>query len=237
MCTLSTVAAAEPETSKLVTNDAPTLGRGVLEVRLDYRLFGATRRLDDDGESKPRGRRRDQTWLVSLTYGLMERLDVVLESGWAERVDREGPGPSRGNGFMDVRAELQWEFLRDVDRLLSIAYVGGLTSDTGEDSSSREIGTGQGYWSIDQALLLTKSWTHWTTSAEIAFFLPVGDDRNDARGELQANLALGYQLQLPPPTTRRYGAARFTDEGGGEWRARHDSNVRPPGPQPSALSN
>jgi len=195
MYTLSTVAAAEPETSKLVTQDAPTLGHGVFEFELDYRLLGATRRLDDDGESKSRGRRRDQTWLATLSYGLTERIDVGIETGWAELVDRDGPGPSRGDGFTDVSMVLQWEFLRDETRRLSVAYVGGLTSDTGDDTSSHELGPGQGYWSIDQALLVTKSWNRWTTNAELAFFLPVGDDRDGARGTLEANVALGYQLR------------------------------------------
>ena len=59
-------------------------------------------------------------------------------------------------------------------------------------------------------------------------------------GEIPADLLarLEDSPQSPPTYDEADGGTRPTiRHGEGTWRARHDSNVRPPGPQPGALSN
>ncbi len=60
------------------------------------------------------------------------------------------------------------------------------------------------------------------------------------RGEVPADLLsrLSNSPQSPPSEETAGGAASLTaGHFYGSWRAQHDSNVRPPGPQPDALSN
>ncbi len=60
------------------------------------------------------------------------------------------------------------------------------------------------------------------------------------RGEVPADLLarLNESRQSPPSKEMADGATSLTTgHFEGFWRAQHDSNVRPPGPQPDALSN
>ncbi len=59
-------------------------------------------------------------------------------------------------------------------------------------------------------------------------------------GEIPADLLarLDESPQSPPSKKTAGGAKSLTaGHSKGFWRAQHDSNVRPPGPQPDALSN
>lgn len=69
-----------------------------------------------------------------------------------------------------------------------------MTLPTGSDSNRDTIGTSQEFWSFDQTLVASKDWGSWTANVDLGYALPFSNKRGDARGILNADVALGYQV-------------------------------------------
>lgn len=64
----------------------------------------------------------------------------------------------------------------------------------GDESDTDEIGPGQGFWTIDQKIAITKNWGNLTFNTDLGFALPLGEKRETYRGTLYWDGALGYQV-------------------------------------------
>jgi len=210
----------EPEHAKLNTEDATPVDPGHFELEFAYSFTRATRQWDDHWSGENRGLMREHGFEVGLTYGVVENLDVGFGVGWADIYDRDYDaddiaGPHYGRGATDLAIGAKWRFYHNEERGLSFAYVPGLTVPTGRRSNRNHIGPSQEFWSFDQRLAMSKDWGRWTMNADLGYSLPFGSRRDDARGTLDANLAVGHQLYewLQPELELNY-AHDFVHRGG-----------------------
>lgn len=190
---------AGPEHGKLNTPDASPVDPGHWEIEFSYGLEQVWRLWDNGGHEHSRRMERDSAVGLSVGAGILENLDLHLSSSYLWLKDEENDfngagGPDSGQGFSDLNLDLRYRFLNDAKRHLEMAYIAGMTAPTGSRSSEREIGTSQEYWSLKQALVVTKDWGHWTGNADAGYSLPFGDRRGNARGVLNGDAALGYQV-------------------------------------------
>ena len=102
--------------------------------------------------------------------------------------------PSTGRGFTGMKVSGRYRFYSNEKRRLEIAYMAGMTIPTGSGSGQNDIGVSQEFWSLEQAVVINKDWERWTINGDIGFSLPMGNKRENARGSLSIDLALGYQI-------------------------------------------
>ena len=201
------------EPAKITIEDADTLGRGELELTLEFSLFRAKREWDSRRRSESRPRVSEREIEFELVYGLTDRLDLIFETGYETIRDREGDGPHRGGGWGDKFIGAKWQFYHDEELDLMLAYVPGFTFPTGRSHSARRIGVSQEYYRFDQKLIATKGWGRWSASAELGFNLPFAS-RGDTRGELIAGAGVGYQVAdwIKPVVELNYGREFISGE-------------------------
>ncbi len=174
---------------------------GRFQLQPSFEYIRSTRAWDSSGDSHERGLFREQFLGFSATAGLINNVDININSGYSWIKDEDNDfdedgfsGPLRGNNLTDLEMSGRYRFLNDEENHLEIAYIGGVTIPTGNDSDQSEIGTSQEYWSFDQTLVATKDWGQWTLNGDIGFSLPIGNKRDNDRGTLNTDLALGYQV-------------------------------------------
>ena len=192
----------EPEHGKINTLDASPVDPGHFEIEASYFYTHTTRYWDNVGDVHDRGLARDQALGLSVTVGVIENVDVAVCSSYRWMKDTENDfdkddgivGPETGHGLGDVNISGRYRFFESKEKGISIAYIGGFTLPTGSGSSVQEIGTSQEYWSFNQALVATKDWGKWTANIDVGYALPFGDKREDARGTLNSDIAVGYQI-------------------------------------------
>ena len=224
----SPVAAEEitVEHGKINTADASPVDPGHFEIEPSFSYTRATRFWDASGDSRDRGLFREQDIGLSLTVGVVENVDVNISGGYSWLKDDDNNfdedagiwGPSTGEGFSDMAVSGRYRFYNNEEQHLEIAYIAGVTIPVGTDSDRSDIGTSQEFWSIDQTLVASKDWGRWTVNGDVGFSLPIGDKRENARGSLNADLALGYQVLswLQPVVELNYGGDYLSDEDDGQ---------------------
>jgi hypothetical protein len=191
---------AGPEHGKLNTPDASPVDPGHFEIELSYGLERVRHFWDNGGHEHSRRMERDSAAGLSVGAGILENLDLHLSSSYLWMKDEENDfngdstGSDTGQGFGDLNFDLRYRFLNDTKRHLEMACIVGMTAPTGSRSNEREIGTSQEYWSLGPALVVSKDWGRWTGNADVGFSLPFGNRREDARGLLNGDAALGYQV-------------------------------------------
>jgi len=185
--------ASEPECAKLNTEDAMPVGPGEFELEFVYSFSRASRQWSDHWRGENRGLAREHDFELGLTYGVVENLDIGVGLGYADMYDRDDPA-GYGRGLMDVGIGAKWRFYHNEALDLSLAYLPGITIPFGRRSGSDHIGPSQEFWSIDQKLAMSKFWDRWNLNADVGYSLPLGEDADGARGTLDSNVALGYQL-------------------------------------------
>ena len=191
-----------PEHGKINTPDASPVDPGHFEVETGFLFSQAKHFWDSDGDIHKRGFASEHALGVSTTVGIRENLDFNVSTCYRWLKDKENDfddtdgelGPENGHHFGDLSFGARYRFIADKQHNLDVAYIGGFTAPTGSGESRREIGTSQGYWSLNQTLAASKDWGCWTANADIGFSLPFGPKREDERGTLNADLAVGYQL-------------------------------------------
>lgn len=210
------------EHGKINTAAASPVDPGHYEIEPTFTSTWATRYWNGSGDSQSRGRLRAQKLGLSVTSGVVEDIDITVRGGYSWLKDNENDfdvndnvmGPSTGNNFSDLAVSGRYRLYKDRQRHLEIAYIAGLTIPTGSSSDWDEIGTSQEFWSIDQKLVATRDWGYWTINGDIGVTLPIGDKRENHRGLITADLALGYQILpwLQPEVELNYGQNCLRDE-------------------------
>jgi len=186
-------AVCECECAKLNTEDAWPVGPGEFELEFAYSFSRAARQWGNHWNGLNRGLTQEHAFELGLTYGVTDGLDVGIGVGFADIYDRDDAA-EYGRGFMDVSLGAKWQFYHDDDLQLSLAYLPAVTVPVGRRSNSDHIGASQEYWSLDQRVAMTKFWGRWTMNADVGYSLPLGEEADGARGTLDCNAAVGYQL-------------------------------------------
>jgi hypothetical protein len=186
-----------PEHGKLNTSDASPVGARVTEVELSY---GPSWNLRGGGDFDRSARGGVYPFGVSVTYGIIDDIDVSVAFGYATIYDSahdngDGTsGPAHGHGFTDTTAGVRWRLLSSPGYGLDLAVKSDLVLPTGADAAPHRIGLSQVYWSFENALVLSKDFGSFTANAEAGYSLPFGSERGDERGTFFANLAGGWQV-------------------------------------------
>jgi len=214
--------AAGLEHGKINTPDASPVDPGHFEIESAYTATHSNRFWDNDGHSHDRKSAREAVLGFSLSLGVIADVDLTVSGGYAWITDAKNDvaeaggtsGPERGRNFGDLELRGKYRFFASKEHHLELAYIGGITIPTGSSGSHEEIGTSQEFWSINQTLVASKDWGRWTTNAAVGYALPVGEQRGQARGTFNADLAIGYQILpwLQPEMELNYGHGLLVDD-------------------------
>lgn len=191
---------AGPEHGKINTPDASPVDPGHVEIESSFAHTQAKRYWDRSGNSRDRGRAREQVLRLAATVGVVENFDIAAGGCyvWLKDADNDFDpddgvfGPDRGHDLGDIELSGRYRFFEGHG--LELAYIGGVTLPAGSSSSRDEIGTGQEFWSFNQTLATSKNWGKWTANAAVGYALPLGGKRENARGTFNADAAVGYQV-------------------------------------------
>jgi hypothetical protein len=151
----------------LITDDTGTQGKGrfQLEVNGEY------------GHDKKDGVTTQTTQLTStLTYGVIDPLDIVLSLPYQNNRIEDSGGVTKGDGISDLSLEMKWRFYEKEG--LSFALKPALTFPTGDNDE--RLGAGRVTYHL-----------FFITSKEIkpwAFHLNLGYTRNDNKNDETKNL-------------------------------------------------
>ncbi len=210
------------EHGKINTADASPVDPGPFEIEPSFAYTRSERRWDSGGHAHGRGLLRERNIGLSFTAGLVENVDVNLSTGYSWLQDNDNDfdgdgeliGPSRGEDFTDLELSGRYRFYNNEERHIEIAYIAGVTVPTGSSSDQDEIGTSQEFWSFNQTVAATKDWGKWTLNGDVGYALPIGNKREAARGTLQADVALGYQVKawLQPELELNYSRDLLANE-------------------------
>lgn len=172
-----------PEHGKLYTGDASTLDPGKVELE-----FGFAHRAGTNTNG------------MTLTVGLADNFDLgsSLKYVWM-------PGGNRGFGDMTLNA--RWRFLRFLSETGEVAFGPGVTVPVGNAG----VGTGQGFWSWNNALTATVDLAPLTMNYELGLMLPLHKQFGTGI-EFSGNGALGWQALdwLQPEIEANYAAGDWT---------------------------
>ena len=190
------------EHGKINTADASPVDPGHLEIEPSFAFTRSTRSWDTSGDRQDRGLFREEDIGVGITVGLIENVDFAVNFGYSWVKDEDNNfdedagimGPFTGNNFADTSISGRYRFYKNDEQRVEIAYIGGITFPTGTSSSRDDIGTSQEFVSFDETLVATKDWDRLTLNGDVGFSLPFGGKRENARGSLNLDLALGYQV-------------------------------------------
>ena len=202
-CLISAASAqAVIEHGKINTEDASPVDPGHFEIEPFFWYTRGKHFWDNSGHSQTRGSMHEVGAGLSVTAGLVENLDVNLSVGYSWLKDDDNDfdgddgflGPTSGRDFGDLDFSGRYRFYDNEEQRLQIAYIVGTTIPTGSNSDRDAIGTSQEFWSFNQTLVASKDWDRWTVNVDVGYALPLGNKREDARGTLHTNVALGYQV-------------------------------------------
>lgn len=204
--------------SKLVAQDADTLGKGVWQVQFNSSLSRSRGQWDLHGRDADSARAAEDLTGMVITLGVTRALDIGVEFGYSWLHDPE-VDPSSDRGIGDPSVIAKWRFYGSDRRGLWVAYTPALTAPAGRDGGPGEPGSGGRAWTIDNRISLVSDLTRRLTAN-----LDVGRAADFAGGDalrwsgVSANGALGYQVTpfLQPEIELSY----VRETGGGERGAR-----------------
>ena len=190
------------EHGKINTNDASPVDPGHYEIEPSFSFTQAKRSWDASGDSRDRGLFREQNIGLSVQVGLFDNVDMAVIGGYSWLKDEDNSfadgagrmGATSGYDFTDTEVRGRYRFYNNEKQRLELAYIAGVIIPTGSGSDADNIGTSQEFWSLAQSLVATKDWQRVTLNGEAGFALPLGGKRENARGLLNLNLAVGYHI-------------------------------------------
>ncbi len=115
----------------LVTDDTGTQGKGKFQLE----LFGE---YSDDTQNGVKAKSTDLS--ATLTYGIIDTVDIILSIPYAFWEEREGSFTERENGFSDIAMEVKWRFFEKNG--FSLALKPGFTLPAGDEDEG--LGSGRG---------------------------------------------------------------------------------------------
>jgi cobalt/nickel transport protein len=157
----------------LTTDDAWTVEKGKFQLEAG---FDASRQDNHDEEYNP---------AMTLTYGLLERMDVGIGSGYLFLNPKEG---EHENGFADTDLKVKYRLIDDKDWVPAFAFTGKLKIPTA--SKSKGLGSGKTDFSINA--ITTKN-----ISKKLALHLNLGYTfigENHVDNELNYSLAAQFSV-------------------------------------------
>jgi hypothetical protein len=201
------------EHQKVNTPDATTVDPGHFEIESSYAFEQVWRFWDSGGHERRQPMERDSAAGLAVVGGILENLDLELNSTYQWIKDEENNFD--GEGFGDLNLNLRYRFVNDTKRHLEIAYIEGMTFPIGSRATEKEyeaISTNQEYWSLNQTLVVSKDWGRWTGDADVGYSQAFGAQREHVIGVLNGDAALGYQVLpwLQPEIELNY-AHTFTE--------------------------
>jgi hypothetical protein len=123
----------------------------------------------------------------------LDSLDLSVGSGYTWLEDKDS-GLAAGHGIADTSLSAKWRFFEDEQDGLGVAFVPTFTMPTGRKSTANRLGPSQNFLTMDTRFALVKDWSErWSSNVDIGYVIPFGD-REDYRGSLGANVAVGYHL-------------------------------------------
>jgi hypothetical protein len=146
-----------------VTDDTGTQGRGHWQLELQGDLLRSDRTADS-GSGPVEQKRKVNTFVPVLSYGVLDTLDVQLGLSYTrQRTTENGVETEDESGMSDSTLEVKWRFLEA--GAFSLALKPGLVLPTGNEDKG--LGTGKTSWSV--ALLATLEADPWTFLANVAY--------------------------------------------------------------------
>ncbi|MDO3376862.1 transporter [Geoalkalibacter halelectricus] len=118
----------------LVTDDADTEGKGGILVEFSNELSFDRQKID--GETL---RARDNETTLTLSYGLLDNLDLILEVPYLHARAKFAGETESENGLGDLGLEVKWRF--HDSNLAALALVPAITLPTGDED--RGLGSGK----------------------------------------------------------------------------------------------
>ncbi|SEM68273.1 Putative MetA-pathway of phenol degradation [Syntrophus gentianae] len=165
----------------LITDDTGTQGKGKfqLEVLGEY---------DHDKEDGIKGETQGVT--ASLTYGILDPVDIVLSVPYSFWREKEGGCTEKDDGLADLAIEAKWRFFEKDG--FSLALKPGLTLPTGDEDK----GLGAGRVTEYLFLLASKEMDPWAFHLNVAYIR--NENKNDERDDLwHVSLASSYEIFKP----------------------------------------
>lgn len=199
----TTAVAAEEialEHGKINTADASPVAPGHYEIESSFSYTRATRFWDTSGHSHDRYPFQGENIGLFVTAGLFENADISVSGSYSWLRDdgnNFGGGtrvaePITEHDFTDTELRGRYRFYNNEH--LEIAYMAGVSIPTGSNSDGDGISSSQKFWSFNQMLVATKDWQRLTLNGDIGFTLPIAGKKENARGALNLDLAMGYHI-------------------------------------------
>ncbi|RLA88724.1 MAG: hypothetical protein DRG20_05680 [Deltaproteobacteria bacterium] len=182
-----------PEWAKLATDDAGTVGKGGIEIEFGYTFNYAKKAMDNDWHKEDRGILREHEFGLSIAYGILDNLDISADTGYANLYDHDSD-PEKGEGFCDLGLGIKYRFLKLKSLDLELAYITSLSIPTGRFSDSHRLGPSDEFWAWENKIALSRDFGKLTMNMDFGFSLPFGKYRENERGTLSYDLAVGYQI-------------------------------------------
>lgn len=183
----------EPETAKVVTEDALTVAKGDIEIELGFGYAAGSHYYSTSNHREDAPYNDLKTYEVGFTAGVAETVDLGLGIGWSDIHDLLQE-PTDGDGVNDLSLGAKWNFFQSEDERFFLAYLPGVIIPTGDEGSDEELGPGQGFASFGNMLAFTAIFGQSNFNADIGYDMPFGEDRGTDRGLMVSDLALGYQI-------------------------------------------
>ena len=157
----------------LATDDAWTVEKGEFQLEAGC---DALRQDNDDREYSPS---------LTLTYGLLERMDLGIGSGYVFSHPKEG---ERENGMADTEVKLKYRWIDEKNWRPAFAVSGLLKIPTA--SESKGLGSGQADFGINAILTKTLS-KRWIIHLNLGYTF-IGEDH--VNNELNYSIAAQFLL-------------------------------------------
>lgn len=143
----------------LITEDTGTQGKAAFQLELTLE-----RGIEDEHDL------HEKAWLAAatLSYGLLENLDLILGGTWLHYHTQEGDEDVQQRGFGDVTFDIKWRFFESGN--FSIAFKPGVLLPTGDEAK----GLGEGETRYNMSLVLSYEPGVWGFHLHLASFLNPG---------------------------------------------------------------
>lgn len=183
----------DPETAKILTQDAFTVSQGQTEIALAY-LFGSiAQQFDSNGDLMDRPDLKTHTAALSVTHGFAERLDAnITARGLRVSVDEAS---EVDDDVANLTVAVKWRFFESKTGKLALSWLPGFNAPLGPSTAQLDrITILPNFWSLDNGLTFTFVERRFNLSVDAGLALPIGSARDQRATIIIGNVAAGYQV-------------------------------------------